>query len=666
LGSLLALADVSLAGGVVSNCSEAGLLSALVGGGTVTFASDCNISLSTTIPINAAATIIDAGTNNVTIDGGNAVALFAVSGNLTLVGLTLAHGLSTNSSAGCILVHTGAGLNATSCNFVGNSVQGVNGFAGSNGFTNSSGTGGTGANGTAGTPAYGGAIYNLGNLTLSNCVFLTNSVIGGDGGNGGNGGDGGGTLSQGGNGGNGAAGSPGYGGAIYNLYNATLINCTFSNNFALGGNGGVGGTNGAGRYSGLDGSGEAGAAGSGGSVYNARNLTVIGCTFSTNVAESGISAPGGHQANGVGTTGVRGTDAFGGAICNTSVAVATNSTFYGNIAIGGVGGNGGDGTGSLPQGGNGGDGGNGVGGGLYNDNTLTVVNCTLSNNGAVGGANGFAGGGTFAGSNGKVGQSLGGNLAAAGGTLTLINSILNASASGANAYGGFTDGGHNLSSDSVSSFTVSTLQNTNPLLGPLANNGGETFTMALLAGSPAIDAIPPNLAPPVDQRGALRPQGPNSDIGAYEFTSSFVVLPISGQVLEGSTGLGGVTMTIYNGTTTNSIVTDANGFYTAALPPGSYTIEPTLANYLFQPQTLLLTVPPGTNANFATSPALTITRLTTKLIQLSTAGTTGLMYQIQTSTNLVNWQTISTNTAPVQFVDGISNVLARFYRLVLP
>jgi hypothetical protein len=57
----------------------------------------------------------------------------------------------------------------------------------------------------------------------------------------------------------------------------------------------------------------------------------------------------------------------------------------------------------------------------------------------------------------------------------------------------------------------------NPLLGPLQNNGGPTQTHALLAGSPAIDAVtsgcPP---PPTDQRGVLRPQGAACDIGAYE------------------------------------------------------------------------------------------------------------------------------------------------------
>ena len=56
-----------------------------------------------------------------------------------------------------------------------------------------------------------------------------------------------------------------------------------------------------------------------------------------------------------------------------------------------------------------------------------------------------------------------------------------------------------------------------PMLGPLADNGGPTLTNALLEGSPAIDAGDPDGCLPVDQRGVLRPQGAGCDIGAYEY-----------------------------------------------------------------------------------------------------------------------------------------------------
>ncbi len=62
----------------------------------------------------------------------------------------------------------------------------------------------------------------------------------------------------------------------------------------------------------------------------------------------------------------------------------------------------------------------------------------------------------------------------------------------------------------------------NPMLDPLADNGGPTMTHALLTDSPAIDAGPPTsgdtICPPplTDQRGISRPQGSHCDIGAYE------------------------------------------------------------------------------------------------------------------------------------------------------
>jgi predicted outer membrane repeat protein len=55
-----------------------------------------------------------------------------------------------------------------------------------------------------------------------------------------------------------------------------------------------------------------------------------------------------------------------------------------------------------------------------------------------------------------------------------------------------------------------------PLLGPLQNNGGLTPTMALLPGSPAIDAGDNASCLSTDQRGVSRPQGAACDIGAYE------------------------------------------------------------------------------------------------------------------------------------------------------
>jgi CSLREA domain-containing protein len=59
---------------------------------------------------------------------------------------------------------------------------------------------------------------------------------------------------------------------------------------------------------------------------------------------------------------------------------------------------------------------------------------------------------------------------------------------------------------------------TDPMLGPLANNGGPTQTHALLAGSPALNSGDPAFTPPptTDQRGEPRVADVVIDKGAYE------------------------------------------------------------------------------------------------------------------------------------------------------
>jgi hypothetical protein len=91
-----------------------------------------------------------------------------------------------------------------------------------------------------------------------------------------------------------------------------------------------------------------------------------------------------------------------------------------------------------------------------------------------------------------------------------------------------TDCGHNLSSDASCAFTNSgSLNNTDPKLGPLSDNGGPTLTMALLPGSPAIDAGNTSLAPTTDQRGFPRPAGLAADIGAFEYGSVMPAIAVS-------------------------------------------------------------------------------------------------------------------------------------------
>jgi hypothetical protein len=77
---------------------------------------------------------------------------------------------------------------------------------------------------------------------------------------------------------------------------------------------------------------------------------------------------------------------------------------------------------------------------------------------------------------------------------------------------------HNLASD--------------PLLSALTNHWGPSLTLALLPGSPAIDAGDPASCPATDQRGFYRPvdgdavPGALCDIGAFEFGHYFVFIPL--------------------------------------------------------------------------------------------------------------------------------------------
>ena len=92
--------------------------------------------------------------------------------------------------------------------------------------------------------------------------------------------------------------------------------------------------------------------------------------------------------------------------------------------------------------------------------------------------------------------------------------------------GRFRTGGYNLQSATRSTCGLTGANDrvgVNPLVAPLANNGGRAPTQALLPGSPAIDTIP--LAQCIaisgarvtfDERGIERPQGAGCDIGAYE------------------------------------------------------------------------------------------------------------------------------------------------------
>ena len=174
--------------------------------------------------------------------------------------------------------------------------------------------------------------------------------------------------------------------------------------------------------------------------------------------------------------------------------------------------------------------GNGVGGAGAGINALgiatQIVNSTISSNLGTGILVGAAAGLTMFSSTvtGNGGAGLSNN-----GMATVNNTIFSNHAAIGNCIGTpVTSLGYNLEDTEVCGFIImgimGDLSNTNPLLGPLQNNGGPTFTHALTAGvggSPAIDAGDPNICGItllVDQRGMMRPNSSGvCDIGAFEW-----------------------------------------------------------------------------------------------------------------------------------------------------
>jgi hypothetical protein len=252
----------------------------------------------------------------------------------------------------------------------------------------------------------------------------------------------------------------------------------------------------------------------GGGIYNTAALTVNNSTISGNIA-----ADGGGIYN-TGTLAInKGTvsgniAAVGGGIGNYGTVTINNSTLRGNTAQHGT------------RGG-------GAGGGIYNGRTVMINNSTLNGNSADNDGGGiYNNTGTVTINN----STLSGNSAQGGGgiynypnagTAMLRNSIVANSSSGGNCSGTMTSNGYNLSSDNTCNFNnTGDLNDTNPVLGPLQNNGGPTQTMALLPGSPAIDAGNPGGCTngnghllKTDQRGAPRPDKEDTggcDMGAYE------------------------------------------------------------------------------------------------------------------------------------------------------
>jgi hypothetical protein len=239
----------------------------------------------------------------------------------------------------------------------------------------------------------------------------------------------------------------------------------------------------------------------GGGIFNSNGtLTVNNCTVSDN--DAGFSGGG----------------IFNSALEGAATLVVTSSTISGNSA------NSNDGGGIF----------SGAGGTVQSVASLTVSNSTVSGNAAAGNGGAIANASDLINlSRATVSNSTlsdnsasgdGGGIYNAGTALLQIGNTILDAGSGENIFnsGGATSLGFNMSSDDGAGVLTGPGDqiNTDPMLGPLQDNGGPTFTQALLPGSPAIDAGDPNFAPPpsFDQRGPgfSRIVNGRLDIGSFE------------------------------------------------------------------------------------------------------------------------------------------------------
>lgn len=375
----------------------------------------------------------------------------------------------------------------------------------------------------------------------------------------------------------------GNGGGINNIGTLTITNCVFTNNRANG------------------------AGGIGGAIRSTNTLVLVNSVVSGNASvastSGGISFAGTNLT--ITNTTVSGNTAFGnGGGMNLSATTAlsiSNTTVSGNTA-------------------------GAASGGVFL-NRGTIINSTISGNSANGAAATDGGGGiriqagtaTVTLASSTVTANTAPNTTAGArsgiwhetGTLTITSSLVAANVTQdiqRDGTGVITNGGFNLIGENTSvttEFPNGAPNGTNyvgtdaapldPMIGPLASNGGPTQTHALQAGSIAIDkGNAPGL--PYDQRTYIRPVdqpgipnnvgGDGSDIGAYEFMSAAgLTVSISGRVTDAAGNLLSRARVILLDTrgSYRTALTSSFGYYRFdGVPAGdSYTVSVERKGYRF-------------------------------------------------------------------------------------
>jgi len=423
-------------------------------------------------------TVSDNSTNGYSANGGG---IGGGHGIVTLIGCTV-RGNRTNGD-----YSTGGGIvNETGTMTVTNSTIDNNGTAFEGGGIYAAGTA-TVTNSTIdnnGTAFEGGGIYVAGMATVTNSTIDNNSSGGG--------------------------------GGIDNFEGAvTVTNSTIDNNLSGGGGGILNFGTLTLTNSAIDNNSAhiTRVPASGGGITNLGMLTVTDSAIDNNsVVNDGYLGPGGGGIYNGGTLTLADSSIIdndssgeGGGIYVAGTATVTNSTIANNSA---------------------GD----YGGGIANGGTLTLTNSTIADNSAGG-----YGGGLFAfeSSTTLVDNTLIALNTSGTGTPDDISSLFGGTVSSASAYNLIGIGG---SGGLVNGTNGNQVGVADPGLDPngLQNNGGPTQTIALVTGSPAIDAgsnalaVDPTTGQPLttDQRGFPRIVNGTVDIGAYEVQSYITAVAV--------------------------------------------------------------------------------------------------------------------------------------------
>jgi len=237
---------------------------------------------------------------------------------------------------------------------------------------------------------------------------------------------------------------------------------------------------------------------SGGAIYDRSQLTITNSTLDSNIAVVGNG--GAYHSSGN---------------VPSSRAVFVNSTISNNKS-------------------------KGVGGISKQTGTMLLINVTVSGNestnGDIGGIRSWSAADYITITHATISNNIGGDgLQLNSGSGWISNSIIDSPSieNSCGAIAGFTSGGYNISSDTSCFFLNATgdVTNTDPLLLPLADNGGPTWTHQFLFNSPPHDVIPNatnGCGNPytTDQRGYVRPFGSLCDIGALESALLGLFMPL--------------------------------------------------------------------------------------------------------------------------------------------